>query len=867
MKNSLTLSSSLALTSVLIGIAHADDLNANIHRWWFPDGAPVSGQFATAANWAGFSPPPTTLPSLSCLAFQFAAPADMTANNNLQSGLQVVELLVNNPDATTRITGLPLRFKPNPGSPFPDVGRIGVPPGSRLVLEAPLQGTTGVLINGTGRVNLAPSPTSQHTISGGIRIRGVLEAGSGPALGNLNNNSVIMEGGAFVMTSPFSIAIPVVVVLGGSIHTETVGNHTITLPLEGSGNLSKRGHGALILEGTDTSASVNWVAAEGELIAARNALGGGDMTIWGGARVTLTGDNKIGKLDNTNGNTGILDIATHTLTIRSSNSGFTDSVDLMIEGTGTIVIDNGAEVRIEEQASFTGTYDVRDGTLIPVFGSSFASGTDLNIGASGLVACEQQVALNLGKLSGSGPIVLELSNTLRIGQGDASSVYTGAIRYTRGQVPDAPRIEKVGTGEITVGEIGPILTNVLGGTLTLGDSGFSPSARFFVSSGATLVTSNPADIRRLSGSGTLSVVGRLDLASGGEDITFNGSVIGTESASIRKQGAGTLRLNGDLSGFRGAFDVMGGVARFSGQPIFPNALVMGVNGLSELRGYGTISTLVANVGVIASDVGGRTMTITGAGKQNLDGVFEAVNGGVLAFDSAVVDQLDQSPGNLSVIRAQNASEMRFVGGASTVNDGRVEADGDGVVRISAPGTAFNGVAFRGNLTIDSGSLVLDGAVLNIDAGVSAGNDRLVVTFSGEPDPAPLISGNGQVNLLGTVEVVLPDGYVATPGDRVRVAELPFDGSPSVVAEPDAMVLPDIGALPWRAVTTPGSLEYIIACSSADVASPFGALDIDDVLTFLDGFANGDAAADLVADGVFDIDDVLFFLDAFAAGCP
>lgn len=58
------------------------------------------------------------------------------------------------------------------------------------------------------------------------------------------------------------------------------------------------------------------------------------------------------------------------------------------------------------------------------------------------------------------------------------------------------------------------------------------------------------------------------------------------------------------------------------------------------------------------------------------------------------------------------------------------------------------------------------------------------------------------------------------------------------------------------------------CNEADLVAPFGTLDIDDVLAFLDAFAQGDAAvADLTGDGTLDIDDVLQFLDAFARGCP
>lgn len=55
---------------------------------------------------------------------------------------------------------------------------------------------------------------------------------------------------------------------------------------------------------------------------------------------------------------------------------------------------------------------------------------------------------------------------------------------------------------------------------------------------------------------------------------------------------------------------------------------------------------------------------------------------------------------------------------------------------------------------------------------------------------------------------------------------------------------------------------------ADLAAPFGELNIDDVLAFVNAFAAGSPVAELTGPaGELDIDDVLAFLDAFAAGCP
>ncbi|MCA9303461.1 MAG: S8 family serine peptidase [Phycisphaerales bacterium] len=62
-------------------------------------------------------------------------------------------------------------------------------------------------------------------------------------------------------------------------------------------------------------------------------------------------------------------------------------------------------------------------------------------------------------------------------------------------------------------------------------------------------------------------------------------------------------------------------------------------------------------------------------------------------------------------------------------------------------------------------------------------------------------------------------------------------------------------------------EVSAGCSPADLAEPFGTLDIFDVFAFLDLFNAGDQAADLVDDDVFDIFDIFAYLDVFNAGCP
>ena len=71
----------------------------------------------------------------------------------------------------------------------------------------------------------------------------------------------------------------------------------------------------------------------------------------------------------------------------------------------------------------------------------------------------------------------------------------------------------------------------------------------------------------------------------------------------------------------------------------------------------------------------------------------------------------------------------------------------------------------------------------------------------------------------------------------------------------------------------GSFTYLRsaipgACNAADLAEPFGVLDLADLSAFINAFVAGDDAADLAEPfGVLDLADVTAFVNAFVAGCP
>jgi hypothetical protein len=94
----------------------------------------------------------------------------------------------------------------------------------------------------------------------------------------------------------------------------------------------------------------------------------------------------------------------------------------------------------------------------------------------------------------------------------------------------------------------------------------------------------------------------------------------------------------------------------------------------------------------------------------------------------------------------------------------------------------------------------------------------------------------------------------TPSEPVYLV---FGSGPTATADRDA-------AIAWVQDNLVGSG----ACTPADLAEPFGTLDLADITAFVGAFTGGDALADLAAPfGLLDLADITAFVGSFVAGCP
>ena len=106
------------------------------------------------------------------------------------------------------------------------------------------------------------------------------------------------------------------------------------------------------------------------------------------------------------------------------------------------------------------------------------------------------------------------------------------------------------------------------------------------------------------------------------------------------------------------------------------------------------------------------------------------------------------------------------------------------------------------------------------------------------------------------DAIAIDPAQGTATSRVRFTVSDFDPQNVVEAGLDAFRV-------TRVVCDDPQPECI-----ADLAAPFGVLDLGDVNAFVAGFINQSPVSDLATPfGVFDLADINAFVNAFAAGCP
>ena len=212
---------------------------------------------------------------------------------------------------------------------------------------------------------------------------------------------------------------------------------------------------------------------------------------------------------------------------------------------------------------------------------------------------------------------------------------------------------------------------------------------------------------------------------------------------------------------------------------------------------------------------------------------------------------------------------------------RIDAEDRAVLKVTGAGSRISGIDGVPMDVPDLAHLRPAPFALVVGPGATASVTRFVVaTPVAEPLRAMLTVGlcdldvgaasrvivSETLRAGGTLVIETAPGFTPSLGDVFDLYDADvFEGTWAAVATP---ALPT--GLSWdlSQLKIDGTVAVVETCSVADIAAPFGIVDLDDVDAFITLFLAGDPAADFVAPfGIVDLDDADAFITAFLAGCP
>lgn len=240
------------------------------------------------------------------------------------------------------------------------------------------------------------------------------------------------------------------------------------------------------------------------------------------------------------------------------------------------------------------------------------------------------------------------------------------------------------------------------------------------------------------------------------------------------------------------------------------------------------------------------------GDHNNDGNFTADDVRYAADGLAMVNgALDRAAGFAAV---DNAFGGNFFG--TSLAHGSYD-NGDSVADVAGenatPGWEPNG--WDGAVDCDDIEYVQDNygdwsdieQAVNMDLSADMNGDLVVDDADRDAVLAILEVPLGDVNFDGVVNGDDIAIITANMGIGSTYCEGDLDGDDDVDGDDLALVQP--------------------GCNAADIAAPYGLLDLADISAFIAGFTSNNPIADINGDGLFDLQDIGMFVSAFLAGCP
>ncbi len=616
-------------------------------------------------------------------------------------------------------------------------------------------------IDGAGDLTLDADQTL--TLTGA----GILKAGTAGTATISGSGSAALDNGGYELV----------------VRTESGHTLVVSLPLTGSGGVTKGGGGTLRLDGANTYGGSTFLNAGALVVGNATALGASGTTLYiNGSGATLDSSVDSLVLDGSHSQVwngdftfvgsqsldlgagavslGTAPCASRTVTVNNNTLTVGGAISgvygLTKAGAGALVL-GGANDYAGDTAIAAGTLRLKASGVIP------------DGSGKGNVSVTGRLDLNgydegINGLFGAGTVDMEggSSATLTLGNNDATCLFTGAIRNSSGTL----NLVKAGAGTVVLAGASSFsgTTRIDAGTLRAGNAAAlgGTEGGTTVSSGAALdlagVTMS-AEAVNINGSGIdgggavmnssttpASLPGAITLESdssvgGANAITLGGSGSISGSARLTKVGTGTLTLASDnSSSFTGPVTVNAGV------------MALGSGGALGTADGDTTVEAGASLDLAGTSVAAEPITLRGIGFSGIGAVLnssaaDAVLGSAVTLGSDAGMGVSGS-GNLTV-------SGRISGGSTLVKLGT----GTGALILANPTPGDNN--YSGDTVVWSGTLRL-GAADVIPDGAGFGNVMVqpgaTLDLGGCSEGINGITGGGTVDTLVSSNVTLTVGY-------------------------------------------------------------------------------------------------------------
>jgi len=686
-------------------------------------------------------------------------------------------------------------------------GGAVVGPGANLLLRGggagtPNNPTSGAF--GTGTVTLAGGQMRQYsTVSGTIHNVVNVTADTSFVSGG-NGSSTTFTGSMTLVggTRTFTVAAPIVtfsspisdgglgygltksgaslLVLGGSNSysgATTLNSGTLRLDNQNAvlnSTFTHSGTGTLVfdssvsgnaftfggLAASSTAASVSLQNSAGTPAAITLTVGGNNATtsyagsLAGGGSVVKIGTGML-SLSGSNSYAGTMTVTGGVLSVSSSNAlpGWGTPGRVSVGADGTLAIGNDMTLQQAIDAGYLAAtsgigFDTTAGNRT-VSDAIAGSRPFVKTGANTLTLTGENTytasttvsggTLQIGDGGTTGSIVdnVTLSNSAGIAFNRSDSLTFSA------SVTGTGSFTKLGAGTLTLsgsnGYTGA--TTVAGGVLDLGSANALPAAGNITFTGGTLRYSaaNTTDFAARIVSSTAAI--GIDTA--GQNVTFGGNLISSNSGGLTKTGDGTLTLSGSNT-FTGAITIAAGTLGLNADKAVPSSSTSIVlNGGALLRSSTLSPSLTNSISIGAS--GGEI--------RNASGAQWTVSGSIAG-----------GAGTGSLVLDSSSGELVFGSASSTYTGGTRILPGSGVAVAVDAAFGSGTIAFEGGSvrTTSGGPRVIANPVAFAGDATFTTSQR-DLTFNG---PATILGSSRTITVSSTTSLATYNGSIGDDGNSL-----------------------------------------------------------------------------------------------------